>query len=152
MLVGSHGLGHLVAHAVDGVERRHRVLKDHGDLRPADLAQLVLRPSQEVPALEADRPGDLCRLGQQAHHGHGAHRFARTRLADDAKNLALRQAITHAPHGLDEPVVGRELDRQILDGENSVSGPAIGSVDVGGGVCVVVCERIGAGEVDLGPV
>src|SRR5205807_6092529 len=105
---------------------------DHGDLRPADLAQLVLRPSQEVPALEADRPGDLCRLGQQAHHGHGAHRFARTRLADDAKNLALRQAITHAPHGLYEPAVGRELDRQILDGENSVSGPAIGSVDVGG--------------------
>ena len=35
-LVQQHRLDDLLAHGIDRIERRHRLLKDHGNLRAAD--------------------------------------------------------------------------------------------------------------------
>ena len=36
--------------------------------------------------------------------------LARARLADDAEHLARRQRVADAAHGVDDAVVGREVD------------------------------------------
>ena len=53
-LVQPDRLADLLAHRVDGVERRHRLLEDHRDLVAADAAHLRLGERQQVPPLEAD--------------------------------------------------------------------------------------------------
>ena len=48
-------LGHLVADAIARVERRHRILEDHGDALAAQLAPAALRTAREGLAFERDR-------------------------------------------------------------------------------------------------
>ena len=84
--------GDLVADPLHGVERRHGVLEDHGDLGAPELAQLVVGRVEDLRAVVAHRP----RLGgrepgEQAHDGPGQHRLARAGLADEPEGLALLQ-------------------------------------------------------------
>ena len=46
LIVGAEGLGDLPADTVNGVEMGQRVLKDHGDFTPVDLAALLRRHGQ----------------------------------------------------------------------------------------------------------
>ena len=54
-LVQRQHLDDLVAHGVQRVQRRHRLLEDHADARAADAAHLALALSHQVLAVEADR-------------------------------------------------------------------------------------------------
>jgi len=38
----------------DGIERRHWLLEDHRDMTAADLAHLLVREPQELPAIQAN--------------------------------------------------------------------------------------------------
>ena len=109
-------LGDLVSHPMDRVQRRQGVLEDHGDLLPADVAQLVRRQLQEVLALEDDLAADAgLLLRDQPHHGEERHALARAGLADHAERLAGRDRQRHAVDGLDQPVVGGEMDLEVPD-------------------------------------
>ena len=44
----------LVAHREDGIERRHRLLEDHGHVLTADVAQPLVVEGQDVRAVEHD--------------------------------------------------------------------------------------------------
>src|SRR5262249_50842561 len=48
----------------------------------------------------------------------------RSRLARDAEHAARLEREAHAAHGLHEPLVGREGDRQVLDLEQRLAGHA----------------------------
>jgi len=54
--VNPHRLDQLPADLELRVQRRQRVLEDHRDLVPADVAQLLLGGGQEVAAVEHDAP------------------------------------------------------------------------------------------------
>ena len=56
-LVQLEHLADLVAHRVQRVQRRHRLLEDHADARAADAAHLALALGAQVLAVEADRAG-----------------------------------------------------------------------------------------------
>ena len=51
-LVGPYLLGDLLANPVNRIQRTHRILKDHGDLRTPDMAQRALRSPDKLRALE----------------------------------------------------------------------------------------------------
>jgi hypothetical protein len=57
----------LQAHWQDRIERRHRLLEDHGDLGAAHLAQLAFRHRQEVAPPPFDVAADMARLAHQPH-------------------------------------------------------------------------------------
>src|SRR3546814_2788602 len=56
--VPQHHFGDLVADAVDGIERGHGFLEDHGDAIAADRAHPARREAQQVLALEERAAGD----------------------------------------------------------------------------------------------
>ena len=64
----------------------------------------------------------ICALAAlvQAHDAHAGDALPRARLADDAQRAAAFQAERDAVHRLDQAVVGREVDAQVLDLEQGL--------------------------------
>jgi hypothetical protein len=108
--------GDLVPDPVDRVERGHRVLEDHRDLRPAHLAHGVLAERHEVAALvDHLAREDRVRVDDEPHHGHHRDALARAGLAHDSQHLALLEVEAHAVDGLHEAVLGAERDLEVSD-------------------------------------
>jgi hypothetical protein len=88
-LVVDRHLGELLADLHRRVQRRHRLLVDHGDLRAADLSQLLLVHGRHVAALEKNLPaGDAAVAAEILHDGERHGRLAAAGLADNAVRLA----------------------------------------------------------------
>ena len=122
-------LGDLVADPLHRVERRHRVLEDHGDVRAPELAQLVVRRVEDLGAVVAHRPRLRGRRPrEQAHDRPGQHGLARARLAHDAERLALVEGERHALDGLQRAAAGGEGDVEVLDLEQPASAHSLISV------------------------
>ncbi len=126
LVVSANGLGELVADGVHRVQRRHRILEDHGDALAPDVASDLVAKADQLLAVEPGRAGDPRRLRQQPEQRHRRHRLARSGLADDAEDLALVQVEADAAHGLDETVIGREPDGEVLDDEHRLAARRIG--------------------------
>ena len=80
---------HLVANPHQGIERRHRLLKHHGDAASAQIAPAVRVKRQQIVAFERDLAGfsgDTVR--QQSHQCVRAHRFARAGFTNHADDFA----------------------------------------------------------------
>ena len=109
-------LGDLIADAIDGVQRAHRVLEDHRDLLAADVAQLVIVEPVEFAAAEADRAGDpgVGRPGEAGECLRG-NAFAAAGFADDGQHFARGKFERNAVDRLHDTVFGGEADPQIVD-------------------------------------
>src|SRR5439155_209856 len=83
----------------DGIERREGVLEHHCDARAPQWAELALGHAEEVLAGEHDVATDPRRAGQQPEDRQGGHRLPRTRLADDAEDLARIAVARQTRHG-----------------------------------------------------
>ncbi|MDQ1110799.1 hypothetical protein QE418_000247 [Microbacterium testaceum] len=64
----SQPLGDLVAHRVDGGQRRQRILEHHRELGAADLGELAVVHAEERAPVVEDVALDLRVRGQQPHH------------------------------------------------------------------------------------
>src|SRR5207249_7897463 len=121
-LVEPNGLGDLLAHREDRIERGHRLLEDHRDFLAADLAHLRRRQVQEVPAVVEDLAFDDAagRLGDQPHDAEGGHALAAARLAHHAQRLAGLDVEVDAVDGADHALVGEEVGLEASDVEQSL--------------------------------
>src|SRR5579883_46916 len=86
--MGLQGLDELRAYGQHGIERRHRVLKDHRKLGAAQAAQLLRRQPREIAAVERHAAREPGALGQELQHGARQHGLATTRLSHDAEGAA----------------------------------------------------------------
>ena len=74
-------------------------------------------------AADPDRPGQPGVLRVvQAEHRHRRDALAGAGLPDDAERLAALDGVGEVGDGLDQAVVGRELDGQVLDDQERVVG------------------------------
>ena len=126
LLVGPDRLDHLLLDGEHRVQARHRVLEDHRDVPPAELAHVVLRQGHEVEAVEQDRPPSIrpAGFGQQPHDREVRHALAAARLADEAERLARLELERDAVHGMDRALVGTKPDDQVVDVEERASASA----------------------------
>src|SRR5207244_11477384 len=60
-------------------------------------------------------------LLRQAEESHSRDAFARTGLADYAEHLATGELEAHPVHRMHDPVLGRELDLEVLDLDQTLS-------------------------------
>ncbi len=120
------GLADLVADGEDRVERGAGLLEDVGDLRPAQVAQLIFAHAQDVAALELDAAGDVARRrrGKQAREGQRADAFAAAALAHDGERFAGGHGEGNAVDGLDRRVRRAEVDAEIFNVEQGRHGKA----------------------------
>jgi hypothetical protein len=107
---------------VNRVQRRHRVLEDHRDLRPPHPPQLVLGGIDQLGALVVGRALEA-RVGRarEPHQGHRGHGLPGARLADHRQDLARRELERHALHRLDDALLRRERDAQVLHREQRLA-------------------------------
>ena len=84
VLVDADGLANLVPDGEDGVEARHGVLEDHGDVVAPNLLHPLLRHLEEVLALEEDLTLGVrgWRLRVQLHHRERRDALAAAGLPD----------------------------------------------------------------------
>ncbi|KAF5292397.1 hypothetical protein FQR65_LT20296 [Abscondita terminalis] len=123
--VGEDGLDHLRADAQHRVQRRHRVLEDHGDAAPPDAAQRGLRQAHQfLPVQQDAAAGDAPRRVDQAHDGVAGLRLARAGLAHQAEDLAALQRKAHA------------VDRAHRAGRRLEMGLQVAHLQQGGGLPV----------------
>ena len=118
---------HLLDLEADGehrVERRHRLLEDHRDVRAAHALQLARRQAREIaPAVHdlALRVDDRVLGRQQAEDRERRHRLARARLADQRDGRVARNVERDALHRLERRVlVEAEGDREVADADQRV--------------------------------
>ena len=110
-------LGNLHAHGQRRVQRRHRLLEDHGDGVAAHGAHGGIVELEEVLPVEDhlaafDAAG---RRGDQAHDGQRGHALARPRLADDGDGLARIDVERDLVDRGEPPALRVEARRQIAD-------------------------------------
>lgn len=113
--VAADGLHQVVADRVDGVERRHGLLEDHGHVVAAHLPHPPLRRAHQLLAGEPDRAGTAGALRQQVEHRHGGHRLAGAGLADERDRLAGGDGEADAVGDGREPLRAAELDADVGD-------------------------------------
>jgi uncharacterized peroxidase-related enzyme len=74
----AHGFNELLTDAVVRMQRRQRILEDHGHLATTKLAHILVVHSEQVLTVEDNTSADPCRLAiEQAHHGLGCDALAR---------------------------------------------------------------------------
>src|SRR5207244_1272856 len=98
-------LGDLGVDAEQRVQRRHRVLQDHRDLRAAYPPHLARRVVGDVLPGELDAAADDFRARrQEADDRETRRRLAAAAFADDAEGLALVERETDAVDRLDNAI------------------------------------------------
>ena len=105
---------HLGAHLHQRVHGAHRLLKHHADLLALPGAEKGPGQVQQIRAVQQDLAG-IAALPpwQKARHAHGRDGLARTGLAHQAQNLAIRDGEGDARHGFPCAVV--EFYMKVLD-------------------------------------
>src|SRR2546425_4720000 len=102
-----------------GVQRRHRLLEDHGDLPAAHATHLLLVQRQEIAALEEHLPTDDAsgRRRHQPHDAEGRDALAAPRLAHQRDRLARVDVPGDIVDGAYDAGAGLELRAQVSDVE-----------------------------------
>src|SRR5262245_38687434 len=116
-------LAQLLADREDRVERRLRVLQDHRDAPPPDLAHLARRAGKDILAAQANLAAHRARtaLRQQPHDGERGEALATARLADETENLATPKVEADPVDGLQHAATEEEIGDEIADLEDIVA-------------------------------
>ena len=115
--MGEQGFGHLVAYFEDRVERIHGGLGHERDLHPAHLlAILFVAQLHDLLAVDFDAAGiGVDVAGQQAQDGLGERGLATAGFAEDNHGFVAAQVEADAVDGVQDALLGAEIESQILD-------------------------------------
>ena len=98
----------LVADGVNGIERRHRLLKHHADVTPTDFRQLLFRQAEQILLLIANVACEA-HIGIQTHDALCQHGFATARFAHYGHFLPCRHRQIHTKQHLFVAKIGIDL-------------------------------------------
>src|SRR5664280_2275271 len=117
LLMQGNGFTDLIPNRVDGVERCHGFLEDHGDFVTAYHSHLFFILLEKVFPIEEDLASDdlARRVGNKAHDREGCNGFSATRLAHQAYNLSPVNSQVNTIHGRNNTILCVEKRTQILD-------------------------------------
>src|SRR5262249_40121045 len=102
------------------VERRHRVLEDHGYAGAAYPRQIAGRGAHHVDSvIDHAATADLAgRDRRQPHDRLGGDTFAAAGFADDRQDLSICQRETDVTHGLHDAGIGAKHHAEMFDPED----------------------------------
>ena len=113
----------LVAHTHAGIQARHGVLKNHGNLLSAHGRQFFFRQFQQVAPIKQRLRvlRDECgRAGEESHERGASDRFARTGLPDDAERFTGVQVKAHILDGIGCLMPMAELNTEVANAEKGM--------------------------------
>ncbi len=111
------GFANLEANRQHRVERRHRILEDHGDPVAPDLADFVVVKLEQIASVELNFPGHHLarRAGDETNQRHDADALPTTALADDCQGLAFIQRIRNTIDCFDDAIFREKVGVKIAD-------------------------------------
>ena len=117
-MMRANRFGNLRAHAHHGIERGHRLLKNHGDVAPAhadsfafgEREQIHARPGSAVRAREPRFAAHARARRQQSHQRQREHRFPAARFADKSERFARFERKRNVVHRTNPSRRRRNLD------------------------------------------
>ncbi|MCY1296085.1 hypothetical protein D9M70_454550 [compost metagenome] len=115
-------LGDLAADGIERIERGHRLLEDHCDLRTAHLVQRLWRQAHKLLSAVTRGAGDLTVLGEQAHDAHHRLALAGAGLADDRKRFAGTDVEIDALDRFHRAIRRREVHLEAANGQDGFLG------------------------------
>ena len=107
-------LRHLAFDRQIGVERSHRVLKNHGHAVAANPVQRGCRQGQQVLPVKQRLTRGRAIDGQQAHHGQHGLALAGTAFTDDAQSLPTAQRKADVVDGGQHAIGRLKLNAQFV--------------------------------------
>ena len=112
--VAANALNQLVTNREGRVERRHRLLENHGYPVAAQSAHSGSRQLGKVNTIESNRPSRYAALafGKQAHDGQRGHAFAAAGLANNAQRAPSLHGKADVINGCKFPAFNLEACRQ----------------------------------------
>ena len=115
-------LGNLLTHTQNRVERRHGLLKNHGNFFSPQIAHSLRICLHQVCALEpylavGDASG---RHGQEFHDGHGGDTFTAARLTHDTQCFASIDVKINAIDRMQHTVIGVKVNLKVLNFQQGV--------------------------------
>jgi hypothetical protein len=113
-LVDADRFGDLFADGHDRIKRRHRLLKDHGDVAAAELAHGFGIEGEKIASVELDAPIDGGCGIEQAQNSESGDGFSGTGFSDETEGFAFGNIERQAPDGRR----GAEMDGEIIDAEH----------------------------------
>ena len=99
------GLRNLCPNRKGRVERRHRILEDHSNLRPTYLAHVLGALVQQILPVKQNLPAHdpTSWLWEQPHDGEAGHGLTGAGLSDDAQGFTVLHGKTGAIDRLHHP-------------------------------------------------
>src|SRR5260370_37659354 len=107
--------GDLSADRQDRVQRGHRLLENHADIRAPDLSNLLVRQPQQIPPRKQNFASLYTPwwIGDQAKDRQGTRGLARPALADDRDGLASFDRVGNPVDGRHYAGPGAKLGVQV---------------------------------------
>ncbi len=102
-------LGNLRPHRHHRIQRRHRLLKDHGNLAPAPPTHRLFRQNQQLLSIKQHRPRNPGSIRQQPQHRQRSRRLPRPRLAHQPQRLARIDPERDTPHSFPPAKRNRQI-------------------------------------------
>jgi hypothetical protein len=126
--VSGCSLRDLLSRRQQRIEVRHRILKDVADGRAAQRAQRSGIEAADIEAVEHDAAVSLSsRRRQQSEQRPNGHRFAATRFANEADDLAGVDIEVDSFDGAnDSTAFAREFDSEVATSSSAAPAPVIG--------------------------
>src|SRR5204863_6382348 len=100
-----------------------RVLQDHRDAAPADLAHLAARTGKDIVSAQANLAAHraCAALRQQPHDGQCREALTTARLADETEDLAALEVEADAVDGFDHAAPQEKMGDEVAHLENVVA-------------------------------
>ena len=111
-------LGYLLADREDGIQRGHRILKDHRDVVTTYCAHLGIRQLHQIAVFEQHLAAhDFSRRRNQTHDRQRGHRLAAAAFAHQPQQLAAIEVKADVIYGAHDSRARREMGLQIVNFE-----------------------------------
>ena len=109
------GFNDLSAYRLGRIQRRHRVLKHHGNICTAQFTVLGICEANRIAAVDDDfAPRYFSDVWEQTHDGFAEHTFAASGLSDNGKNLSPVYTQGEIAQGTYSASIGIENNREVL--------------------------------------
>src|SRR5680860_289394 len=111
----TYALRQLSPNLQDRIQRRHRILKDHGYIVAPETPDRRPRHGDDILPLEHNAAvHDLAwGVGHQPHEGQCAHTLSATTLPDDSQGLALIQRVADPIYRVDYALSSKEVSLEV---------------------------------------
>ena len=118
--MGEDGFSNLKAHLKNGIQRSHRLLENHRNLRASNLPHLLFGLRKKIVTVKQNfAADDSPRSADETSNRHRRHGFPTAAFSDQTERCPFRNIEGNVVDGLDDSFFREKIGFEIFDFENA---------------------------------